>query len=216
MCSSVCIDMKGPTEKYIRWSEHCVWHFFSGSLTILKLSRIESGLIPEEEKSTEMRLNPEGKDLWDLCDGTRTINDIVKQLLEEYEGEPDEIRNDVQKTISNLKEKEFLTYEESIKEYDVAEVPPEKYVMWDDNVLWKEVEGQVIAMNNETGLSFEFPSESGEVWKLCDGTRSAGEIISVLEGKGLVNEDAPSGEFYLLFKQLVKLGMVTLRDAPAQ
>lgn len=210
------MDMEGPAEKYIRWSEHCVWHSFGGSLTILRLSRTEPGLIPEDEKSAGMRLNSVGKDLWNLCDGTRTLDDIVEQLLEEYEGEPEEIRNDVQKVISNLKEKEFLTYEEEIKDYDVVEVPPRKYVMWDDDVLWNEVEGQVIAMNNKTGISLEFPTELSEVWKLCDGTRSAGEIISVLEEKGLVNEDAPSGGFYLLLKQLVKLGMVTVRDAPAQ
>jgi hypothetical protein len=208
--------MEVPTEKYICWSDACIWHPIGGSLTILRVTKGEPGLIPTEEKSPGVRLNEVGKDIWDLCDGTRSFDDIVGQLLEEYEGEPEEIREGIQKVISDLKEKDFITFEDEIKDYDVVEVPPGKYLAWDDNVLWNEMEGQVIAMNNETGMSLEFPKELGEVWKLCDGTRSAREIISVLKEKGTVTEGELSGGFYLLFKQLVKLQMITVADKPVQ
>lgn len=208
--------MEDPTKKYIRWSEACVWQPLGGSLTILKVTRAEPGLIPVEEKSPGVRLNEVGRDIWDLCDGTRSFEDIVDQLLEEYEGEPGKIRENIRKVISDLREKEFLTYEDEIKDYDVVEVPPQKYLIWDDNVLWNEMEGQIIAMNNETGMSLELPKELGEIWKLCDGTRSAKEIIFVLKEKGIFNEGELSGGFYLLFKQLVKLQMITVADRPVQ
>jgi hypothetical protein len=208
--------MEVPTEKYIRWSEDCVWHPLGGFLTILRVTKGEPGLIPTEEKSPGVRLNEVGKDIWGLCDGTRSFDDIVSQLLEEYEGEPEEIREGINKVISDLKERDFITYEDEIKDYNLVEVPPGKYLVWDDNVLWNEMEGQVITMNNETGMSFEFPKELGEVWKLCDGTRTVQEIISVLKEKGTVTEGELSGGFYLLFKQLVKLQMITVADKPVQ
>ena len=208
--------MEVPTEKYIRWADACVWHPLGGSLTILRVTKGEPGLIPTEEKSPGVRLNEVGKDIWDLCDGTRSFDNIVNQLLEEYEGEPEEIREGINKVISDLKVRDFITYEDEIKDYHVVEVPPGKYLAWDDNVLWNEMEGQVIAMNNETGISFEFPKELGEVWKLCDGTRSVQEIISVLKEKGTVTEGELSGGFYLLFKQLVKMQMITVADKPVQ
>jgi len=215
MCSTCFISMEDSTEKYIRWSENCVWQTFGDTVTILDLSQaLEPSLIPTEEKKAGIRLNPVGKDVWDLCDGTRTLKGIINQLFEEYEGDPEKIRKDVEGLISNLKERGLLTYEDTPKEYKIIEVPSEKYLVWHDNVLWNEVEGQVIAMNNETGMSFEFTPELGEIWKLCDGKNPVRKIFAALEEKGIINEKQPSSAFRLLFKQFLMLGMVALRDEP--
>lgn len=82
---------------YIRWSEDCVWHSSDNSITIAKFPNLQPGLIREEEKIPGMKLNEVGRDIWDLCDGTRTLDGIVNQLLEEYEGDPVKIRKDVEK-----------------------------------------------------------------------------------------------------------------------
>jgi hypothetical protein len=200
---------------YIRWSEDCVWHSSGNSITIAKFPNPQPGLIQEEEKILGMKLNEVGRDIWDLCDGTRTLDGIVNQLLKEYEGDPVKIREGVEKTILNLEEKRFLTYEETVKEYEQIELSPQEYLAWNDNTIWNEVEGHVVIMNNITGMSFDFPEELGESWKLCDGTKSVKEIFTTLEEEGIINEGVPASGFYLLFKQLIKLGHLTLRREPA-
>lgn len=114
-----------------------------------------------------------------------------------------------------MEEKRFLTYEETVKEYGKIELSPQEYLAWNDNTIWNEVEGHVVIMNNETGMSFDFPEELGESWKLCDGTKSVKEIFTTLEEEGIINEGVPASGFYLLFKQLIKLGHLTLRREPA-
>lgn len=206
--------MEETREKYIRWSEDCVWQAFGDTATIMRVSQQIPELIPTEKKSPGVRLNEVGKDIWDLCDGTRSIDRIVSDMTEEYEGDLERIRSGVENAISELVGKGFLTWEDEVKPYCILEIPLDKYVIWDDNVLWNEVEGQVIAMNNETGISFEFTNELGEIWKLCDGKKTANEIFSTIKEKKITDENASLNGFTLLLKQFVKLGMLTLKDEP--
>jgi coenzyme PQQ biosynthesis protein PqqD len=46
----------------------------------------------EEELFT---LNDTGKSIWDMLDGQRTVNDIVKELASEFETEGEELEVDV-------------------------------------------------------------------------------------------------------------------------
>lgn len=215
MRNLTCIHMEDLKGKYIRWSEECVWQLFGTTLTIIKT--LESSFTGD--KSSCVRLNETGRDIWDLCDGTKTFDVIVDQLLQEYKGESEKIRENVEKTISTLKEQGFLTYEEALKKYDMPEilsekVLPQKYPIWDDNVIWDEVEGHIVAMNNQTGLIFEVPDEAEDMWKLCDGKKKVDEILSILKEKGTINEEMPAFMFNLLFKRFIKLGLLSLRDEP--
>lgn len=206
--------MEEFTGKYICWSNDCVWQSFGATMCILRVSDPEPGLIPVEEKSPGVTLSTGGKDIWELCDGTRTVETIINQLLEEYEGEPEEIRENVKDVILTLVEKKFVTLEEKPKKGDEIKILPQQYVVWQDNVIWNEVEGQVLAMDNETGTSFEFTVESGELWKLCDGRKSIKEMLSILEERGIINEDMPASSYILLVKRFVKFGMLLVKDTP--
>lgn len=214
MISPPSILMEDIEKKYIRWSEHCVWQSFGDTLAVVGTLKPDPGLIPTEERGIGVRLNSLGRDIWELCDGSRTFNDMYEQLLEEYEGDPQKIKEDLQKSIQQLNQKGFLTYEDAPRPYERIEVAPDKYPYWDDNVLWNEVEGQVVAMNNETGVSFEFPKELGRLWKLCDGSKTVDDILDTLEKEGIIMEQRPPSMIKLLLKQLLKLGMVVMRDEP--
>ncbi|MGC1120745.1 MAG: PqqD family peptide modification chaperone [Candidatus Methanofastidiosia archaeon] len=206
--------MKDLEHKYIRWSDNCVWQAFGDTLAVVQTTTPEAGLIPAEDHTPGIQLNDVGKDVWELCDGSKTFTAIYEQLLEEYEGDPGKIEEDLRKTVTKLKEKEFLTFEDTPREYESTEISPGMYPYWDDNVLWNEVENQVLAMNNQTGVSFEFPEDLGKFWKLCDGKRTVGEILATLEEKGLVDETRSRNVFNLLLRQLIKLNMIVMRDFP--
>ena len=53
---------------------------------IIKKSKKEGGgLLFNIEKGELLELNGTGLAVWDLCDGTRTINELEKTLSNEYE-----------------------------------------------------------------------------------------------------------------------------------
>ena len=52
-----------------------------------------------------------GAEIWKLCDG-RSMEDILSELLEQFEVEENELRSDVQGFIEDLTQKGFITHEE--------------------------------------------------------------------------------------------------------
>lgn len=195
--------------EYIRWSVDCVWQPVGTILVVLKTAESSP---PTEDKSSSVTLNETGRAIWELCDGTKTFDVIVDHLLKEYKGDPEQIRESVEETISALKEQGFLTYEETPKEYDILNVSPQKYPIWHDNVIWNEEKGHIVAMDNQTGRVFPVPDEAADMWKLCDGKKTVNEILSILKGKGEINEEMSAYNYKLLFKQLIKLELLSLRD----
>jgi hypothetical protein len=203
--------MENSEGKYIRWSEDCVWNPVGDTLAVVKVPPPDIGCVITEEVISGIVLNSIGRDIWDLCNGTRTFEDIVSQLLAEYKGDTEKIRDDIQTTVSQLKEESFLTYEDTSKAYNPVTLPLQGYPVWGDNVIWNEIEGKIMAINDDTGVPFELKDEMGELWKLCDGSITIGEIMTRLEEKGTINEDMPPGGFTLFLKQWLALGLLTVK-----
>jgi hypothetical protein len=53
-------------------------------------------------------LNATASDVWRLCDGEQTLDEIVDLLASAYQGDAAVIRPDVEKTIAELVEAGFL------------------------------------------------------------------------------------------------------------
>lgn len=206
--------MKENQQKYVRWSENCVWQPVGEMLFIAKVLHHNEGLTPAREKNDGKKLNGAGKDIWDLCDGTRTMEEIVNQLMEEYTGDPEEIHSDVQNAVSKLIEEEFLVWGEKSEKCHPLEIKMKEYPTWDGNVLWNQVDNEVVVINNVTGLDYGFRDDVAETWKLCSGKQSLDEILSILEERGIINEENPPVRFKLLIKQFINIGVVTMRKEP--
>ena len=198
--------------KYIRWSEECVWNPIGDALAVVKVPPPDIESVITDDTFSGIMLNSIARDIWDLCDGTRTFENIVDQLLGEYKGEPEKIREDIQKTVSQLKKESFVTYEDTIKVYESGTLLLQGYPVWSDNVIWNEIEGKIMAINEDTGVPFELKDEMRELWKLCDGSKTIKEIITCLEENGTINEDMPLGGFTLFLKQWIALGLVTVKN----
>ena len=54
-------------------------------------------------------LNATASDIWRLCDGEQTVDEIVELLASAYEVPADDIREEVNRTLERLIEEEFLT-----------------------------------------------------------------------------------------------------------
>lgn len=60
---------------------------------------------------TMLALNVLGTEIWKRCDG-RTIDEISSELIERFDVEPETLKEDVSKFLSELKEKGLIYYEE--------------------------------------------------------------------------------------------------------
>lgn len=53
-------------------------------------------------------LNRTASDIWELCDGTRTITGIARELAAAYSEDLNQIREEVEATIRSFRESGFL------------------------------------------------------------------------------------------------------------
>lgn len=67
-----------------------------------------------KERSGEVfKLDGIGEEIWELCNGERTVEQIVQNLVFLYDIDPEQLENDVQEFIGEMVEQKFLTYKEN-------------------------------------------------------------------------------------------------------
>lgn len=73
-------------------------------------SRVLNGeaVLIDPDRNVVRMLNPVGSRIWELADGTRTIEQIADVLVEEFEVEPLQARQSVAKFVDELAGKELL------------------------------------------------------------------------------------------------------------
>ena len=71
-------------------SQDIVAREIQGEIIIVPLV---SGIADMEDEL--FTLNKMGRIIWDKLDGTRTLNDLIDELSQEYEAPPDDIEKDV-------------------------------------------------------------------------------------------------------------------------
>ena len=73
-------------------------------------SRVLNGeaVLIDPDRNVVRMLNPVGSRIWELADGTRTIEQIADVLVEEFEVEPLQAHQSVAKFVDELAGKELL------------------------------------------------------------------------------------------------------------
>lgn len=159
------------------------------------------------EDSAELRhdvsrivLNTEGKDTWLLCTGEHTVNDIVDTLQKEYEGDYQTIQKDVLEMLATLVEKGYLIMEKSPCPA-TRDLDEDGYPVRSGDVITNTVEGNFVIMHMKTSEVHSFDQDMEQVWNLCDGTHTVGEILSA----------ANTDEVTFMIHFLMRLGVLELK-----
>lgn len=83
------------------------------TVRIVKDYKVEPGdgehIVYHPTRTTSLYLNDTGAMIWHLCDGTRTVADIIAVLTECYPESRQEIRRGVRELLSKLVEKQIAT-----------------------------------------------------------------------------------------------------------
>ena len=66
-------------------------------------------IIVDPQGSTATVLNAVGARIWELCDGKRTVDDIITQLIDEFSVERDQAVADVTSFVDDLTKRDLLT-----------------------------------------------------------------------------------------------------------
>jgi coenzyme PQQ biosynthesis protein PqqD len=68
-----------------------------------------SVLLFDETTGNAIPLNDSGAQVWDLCDGSRTVEQIVADLASRYDAEPSQIDRDTREFLSVLVQHDLAT-----------------------------------------------------------------------------------------------------------
>jgi len=66
-------------------------------------------LISDDERAKVLSLNESAAAVWELCDGSTTIDEMVMAICQVTSVRPDQAREDVEMTLAKLEEAGFLT-----------------------------------------------------------------------------------------------------------
>lgn len=66
--------------------------------------RADDNLLVDGSGDTLLLLNDTALALWELCDGTNTVDEMVAAVVQLFQADPREVRQDVVRTIDRLRE----------------------------------------------------------------------------------------------------------------
>ena len=69
---------------------------------------VDEGTLILVDSGQVFELNLLGADIWKLCDGERTVGEVVDDLLNRYDVERDELEKDVRAFLSQMEERGWV------------------------------------------------------------------------------------------------------------
>lgn len=185
---------------YPRWNDSCIWRPQDELLLVFRISETVTENAEVWHDITRIVLNTEGKDTWLLCTGEHTVNEIVDTLQKEYEGDYRTIQKDVLEMLATLVEKGYIIMEKSPCPA-TRDLDEDGYPVRSDDVITNTVEGNFVIMHMKTSEVHSFDQDMEQVWNLCDGTHTVGEILSA----------ANTDDVAFMIHFLMRLGVLVLK-----
>ncbi|MBU7015795.1 MAG: PqqD family protein, partial [Theionarchaea archaeon] len=165
------------THMYIRWSEDSIWDERDGRVLICRL--------PELDFAADLRigknliwLNREGSRVWNLCDGTRTLEGIISLLLDAHTVEHAVLEKDVTDLVHTLYHRGLIEFREEKASPPHMQSIDRGPLAWSESVVWNDMDEEVGILNCKDGSMIVLGSSERELWRMCDGTRTAKDIIA--------------------------------------
>ncbi|MGC1119705.1 MAG: PqqD family protein [Candidatus Methanofastidiosia archaeon] len=160
-------------KEYLAWDENCIWLCRENDAIITKIHSIGVQLTA--------RINAEGVSLWKLCDGTRTLEQIIASLENEYYTPREILVRDVASAVETLSGMGLIITRKEKKQAFQNTYNLENRVRWADDVMLREEEGELIIMNLSTSHIYELPHRFLPILEECKEDHTIAEIQNQVE-----------------------------------
>jgi hypothetical protein len=77
----------------------------------MSLTTLDEMVLYDHETRSAFALNVSASTIWSMCDGTRSVEEIIVDLSQLVDGRPEDIRADVERILEELQAREVLTLE---------------------------------------------------------------------------------------------------------
>jgi hypothetical protein len=98
--STIERPMPDQTERVPRPSSHVAWHAVGGKAVLLQL-----------ESGKYFSLDTTGSRIWELCDGSRNVHEIILAISQEFGAELELVENDVGELLDELGRERLLAFD---------------------------------------------------------------------------------------------------------
>jgi hypothetical protein len=80
----------------------------------------------------------------------------------------------------------------------------------EENVIHRPLGEETVILDADGGQYYALNQTASVIWGLCDGTRTAGEIIDALRGEFDISFDAAQASLQRLLRDLVEARLIAL------
>ena len=188
---------------YPKWNRQCLWEDYGGRIVVVKTTNVGSTMAPPPGEA--IALNMEASDVWKLCDGTTTIDDIVEILFNEYDVDMETLKNEVSNEIENMTKNGFITLQDKAEKSERKIFSGKEVFKKSESVIWNELEDQLYIMDTRNSTIFNLPKQFGKLWSLFDGKHRTLDIIKANDGD---RSPQKKGETLLLMRELEYTGFI--------
>ncbi len=85
-----------------------------------------------------------------------------------------------------------------------------KFFRKNPDIIWKEVDGEIVLLNPKTGSCFGLQAVGASFWELADGSRSLDEIIRSLLEEYAVEETTLTDDIRELVAKMTEKKLILL------
>ena len=86
------------------------WRNWDGEVVILTPSGHDPDAPPEQRDGAEHDLNPVASRVWELCDGARSVAEIARVLVEEFEVDEETAGRDAAEFLASLWQRKLVQF----------------------------------------------------------------------------------------------------------
>ena len=88
--------------------------------------------------------------------------------------------------------------------------------MRDDNAVWRDIAGQVVIVEGDSGTVHSLNKTASIIWSLADGTKKRDDIITELQNRFEVTIEQAHADVDEFCQQLLEAKLISLLDAIEQ
>jgi MoaA/NifB/PqqE/SkfB family radical SAM enzyme len=159
-------------QQFFSWAQDVFWEEVKDHVLVCS----------DKPGTRAIRLNPEASAVWRLCDGTRSVGEMVKELLRQYEAEPQVITRQVGTLIGELASKGLLSRLDEPREITREELQADAVIFRDAAVWARQVGSEFTILDNRCGVAYSVGTPDVErIWTLTNQRPTVEKVLDEIE-----------------------------------